>query len=58
MPNFQAIKVFYNMKNRNIAQKIPTLTQATSKNNCQNFPTPKNPEIENFKPEKNPSVIP
>ena len=46
------------MKNRNIAQKIPTLTQATSKNNCQHFPTPKNPEIENFKPEKNPSVIP
>ena len=28
------------------------LSQATQKNTCQNFPTRKNPEIENFKPPK------
>ena len=33
-------------------QKYPYLHQAIQKNTCQNFPTPKNPEIENFKPPK------
>ena len=32
--------------------KNPYLNQATKKNTCQNFPTQKNPEIENFKPPK------
>ena len=33
-------------------QKNPYLNQATQKNTCQNFPTQKHPEIENFKPKK------
>ena len=32
--------------------KYPYLNQATQKNTCQNFPTSKNPEIENFKPQR------
>ena len=32
--------------------KNPYLNQATQKNTCQTFPTQKNPEIENFKPQK------
>ena len=32
--------------------KNPYLNQATQKNTCQNFPTPKNPEIEKFKPQR------
>ena len=32
--------------------KNPYLNQANQKNTCQNFPTPKNPEIENLKPQK------
>ena len=32
--------------------KNPYLNQATQKNTCQNFPTSKNPEIENFKPQR------
>ena len=32
-------------------QKCP-LKSSYPKNTCQNFPTPKNPEIENFKPKK------
>ena len=38
--------------------KNPYLNQATQKNTCQNFPTSKNTEIENFKPPKNPLIIP
>jgi len=38
-------------------QKNPYLNQATQKNTCPNFPTQKHPEIENFKPKKNPSII-
>ena len=33
-------------------QKSPFLNQATPKVSCQNFPTQKHPEIENFKPRK------
>ena len=43
------------MKNINIRfeyPKNPCLNQATQKNTCQNFPTPKNLEIENFNPPK------
>ena len=43
------------MKNRDISfeyPKNPYLKQATQNNACQTFPTPKNPEIENFKPKK------
>ena len=32
--------------------KNPYLNQANQKNTCQNFPTPKNPETENLKPQK------
>ena len=32
--------------------KNPYLNQANPKNTCQNFPTPKNPETENLKPQK------
>ena len=32
--------------------KNPYFNQATPKNTCQHFLTPKNPEIENFKPKK------
>ena len=32
--------------------KNPYLNQANQKNTCQNFPTPKNPETENSKPQK------
>ena len=39
-------------------QKNPYLNQPTQKNTCQNFSTPKKPEIENFTPYKNPSIIP
>ena len=41
--------------------KNPYLNKATLKNSCQNFATPKHPEIENFKLKKNPknpSIIP
>ena len=46
---------WYIMKNRDISfeyPKNPYLNQATQNNACQTFPTPKNPEIENFKPKK------
>ena len=33
-------------------KKNPYLNQATQEDACQNFPTPKHPEIENFKPKK------
>ena len=33
-------------------QKNPYLNQATPKNACQNFPTKKHPEMENFKHKK------
>ena len=33
-------------------QKNPYLNQPTQKNTCQNFSTPKNPQIENFTPIK------
>ena len=36
----------------------PYLNQATPKITCQNFPTQKNPKIENFNPPKNPLIIP
>ena len=36
----------------------PYLYQATQKNTCPNFHTQKNPEIEIFKTQKNPSIIP
>ena len=52
---------WYNTRNRNISIEYPPkslLYQATEKNTCQNFPTPKNTEIENFKPPKNPWIIP
>ena len=39
-------------------QKNPYLNQATQKHTCQNFPTPKNPEIENFHHPQNPSITP
>ena len=29
--------------------KSPYLNQGSQKNTCQNFPTPKNPKIKNFK---------
>ena len=35
-----------------ITRKIETLVLNTQKNTCPNFPTQKNPEIENFKPQK------
>ena len=35
-----------------ITRKIKTLVLNTQKNTCPNFPTQKNPEIENFKPQK------
>ena len=35
-----------------IITKNPYLNQATRKNTCQNFPTQKTAEIENFKPKK------
>ena len=38
--------------------KNPYLNQATQKHTCQNFPTPKNPEIENFHHPPKPSIIP
>ena len=37
--------------------KNPYLNQAIQKKTCQNFPTPKNPEIENFNP-KYPEYLP
>ena len=61
MPNFRAIKLcggttrpgnvatFTNLQIGLNTPKSPHLNQATLKNTCQNFPTPKNPEIENFK---------
>ena len=63
MPNFQAItkisrkhKMIYITRRIETlvlnAPKNPYLNQATKKNTCQNFPTQKNPEIENFKPPK------
>ena len=66
MPNSRAIKFlesvkWYNTKNRNISFECPKkslLKASYPKNTCQNFPTPKNPEIENFKPPKKPSIIP
>ena len=33
-------------------EKSPFLNQATPKVSCQNFPTQKHPENENFKPRK------
>ena len=33
-------------------QQNPYLNQATQKSTCQTFPTQKNPEIKNFKPQK------
>ena len=36
-----------------ITQKNPYLNEPIPKNTCQNFPTPKNPEIEKY-----PSIIP
>ena len=38
--------------------KNPYLNQATQKHTCHNFPTPKNPEIENFHHPPKPSIIP
>jgi len=38
--------------------KNPFLIQAAEKKNLPNFPTQKNPAIENFKPKKDPSIIP
>ena len=71
MPNFRAIKIYSRNYAAGIRgnyqessdcfeypKKHPYLNQATPKNTCQKFPTPKNPEIENFKPKKNPSIIP
>ena len=39
-------------------QKNPFLIQAAEKKNLPNFPTQKNLAIENFKPQKDPSIIP
>ena len=36
----------------NLKIALKTQNQATQKNNYQNFFTPQNPEIENFKPKK------
>ena len=36
--------------------KNPYLNQASQKNTCQNFPTQKNSEIENFKPQSSLSL--
>ena len=64
MPNFRAIKISrgttqpgYAGATSNIqivsnTSKTPYLNQATPKNICQNFPTQKIPEIENFKPKQ------
>ena len=64
MPNFRAIKISrgttqpgYVGATSNIqivsnTSKTPYLNQATQKNICQNFPTQKIPEIENFKPKQ------
>ena len=37
--------------------KNPYLNQASQKNTCQNFPTPKNPENRKFQTPKNPSSL-
>jgi len=68
MPNFRAIKIsrgttppgyagtVTNLQTEYIFRlntpKNPYLNQVTQKNTCQNFPTQKNPEIENFNPKK------
>ena len=61
MPNFRAIKIsggttrpgnvatITNLQIGLNTPKSPYLNQASQKITCQNFPTPKNPEIENFK---------
>ena len=62
MPNFRAMRISRGttqpgyagtMTNLQIVldtQKNPYLNQANQINTCQNFPTPKNAEIENLKP--------
>ena len=45
--NFQKV-----LKYNDITWKIETLVLNTIKNTCQNFLTPKNPEIENFEPKR------
>ena len=68
MLNFRAIKIFrgttqpgyVGIIRRNYhkssdclnTQQNPYLNQATQKSTCQTFPTQKNPEIKNFKPQK------
>ena len=42
----------------NTRKKKSLLKSSYPKNTWQNFPTQENPEIENFKPKKNPSIIP
>ena len=62
MPNFQTIKVYsrnyaagicgnYHESCFEYTKKNTYLNEATQKyTQCQNFPTPQNPEIKNFKP--------
>ena len=61
MPNFRAIKIcrgttrpgnvatITNLQIGLNTRKSPYLNQGSQKNTCQTFPTPKNPEIKNFK---------
>ena len=42
----------------NLKIVLKTQNQATPKNTYQDFFTPQNPKIENFKPQKTPSIIP
>ena len=45
-------KPIRSLQTRSAIQGNLAINQATTKNTCQNFPTPKNPEIENFKAQK------
>ena len=53
------IRSLQTRRHRLLSQRDTTnlaINQATKKNTCQNFPTQKIPEIENFKPPKQPEV--
>ena len=53
--NFQKALNDITITNLQIVSKTPKnpyLNQATPKNTCENYPTEKNPEIENLRPEK------
>ena len=64
MPNFRAVKIYLyvgTITNLQIVlntRENPYLNHATQKNTSQNFAPQKIPELENFEPPKNPSIIP